>query len=104
MQQAGRYNAADCNEQGERRNNGPLWPRIFMALVAHFLETMASAPDRVGQQAVAVLGRNWGRAIKEGAPETLRALAEHARYCRIRACWFDRKFGERRRTTLSSCL
>eukprot|EP00959_Pyramimonas_sp_CCMP1952_P207202 4334244-Pyramimonas_sp.AAC.1 len=55
---------------------------------------MASAPDRVEQQAVVVLKHYWNQTIKEDKPDTLRVLEEHVRYCRVRACWFDKKSGK----------
>ncbi|CAK0875925.1 unnamed protein product, partial [Prorocentrum cordatum] len=91
--------AADCNEQGKQRDNGPPWPRISMALVAHFLATLAGNREPAVSQALAVLKHYWTQTIKDDKSVALSLLPEHVRYCRIRACLFDEKAGKKEADT-----
>eukprot|EP00959_Pyramimonas_sp_CCMP1952_P373046 7812533-Pyramimonas_sp.AAC.1 len=99
MKTAGQDYAMDCKEQGKQHDNGPPWPHIFMALVTHFLATLAGSQEPAVKQALAVLKHYWSQTIKEDKAETLRTLSDHVRYCRIRACWFDKKGGKKEADT-----
>eukprot|EP00959_Pyramimonas_sp_CCMP1952_P443623 9287221-Pyramimonas_sp.AAC.1 len=99
MSAAGQDYSTDCKEQGEQRDNGPPWPRIFMALVAHFLATLADNKEPAASQTLAVLKHYWAQTIEDDKSAILSLLAEHARYCRMRACWFDEKAGKKEADT-----